>query len=121
MNGLNQISSIEIFERKDFNGVIFSDIETFVKLAAEYLKKPRWMFGKRRFSSDRKVMVGLVRNSDYALDNFRKLKYQGLLFQNGDIEAWKKPNRADKNGQYPIIIVARGVKAVTKLVEEDGY
>jgi hypothetical protein len=121
MNGLNQISSTEIFERRDFNDIVFSDIETFVKLAAEYLKKPRWMFGKRRFSSDRKVMVGLVRNSDYALDNFRKLKYQGLWYRNGDIEAWKKPNKADKNGKYPTIIIARGIKAVAKLIEEDGY
>ena len=120
MNGLNQISSTEIFER-NFNGVVFSDARTFIEHVIEYLKKPRWMFGKRKFSSDRKVMVGLVRNSDYALDNFRKLRYQGLWYQNGDIEAWKKPNRANKNGKYPTIIVARGVEAVAKLVEEDGY
>jgi len=117
MNGLNQISSTEIFGRgKDFRGVVFSDVKTFVELAAEYLKKPRLLF-----KGERKIKVGLVRNSDYALDNFRRLKYQGLLFQNGNIEAWKKPNKADKNGKYPTIIVARGIEAVTKLVEEDGY
>ena len=120
MNGLNQISPTEIFEQRDFNGVVFSDVETFVKLAAEYLKKPRWMFRERRFSSDRKVMVGLVRNSDYALDNFRKLKYQGLWWNNGDIEAWKKPSRIDKNGQCLTKIIARGIEAVTALIEEDG-
>lgn len=116
MNGLNQISPTEIFEQRDFNGVVFSDVETFVKLAAEYLKRPRLLF-----KGDKKIEVGLVRNSDYAFENFRKLKYQGLWWNNGDIEAWKKPGRPDKNGQCLTEVIARGIEAVTALIEEDGY
>lgn len=121
MNGLNQISSTEIFERRDFNGVVFSDTKTFIEHVAEYLKRPRWVFGKRRFSSDRKVMVALPRTSDYAFENFKKLKYQALMWRNGDIEALKKSNRPDENGKYPCIVVARGIEAVTELVEKDGF
>lgn len=118
MNGLNQISVTEIFDRKrNFNGIVFSDTRTFVEHAAEYVKKPRYVFKRdpKIFGKQKKIRIALMRTSDYAFENFKKLKYQGLWWNNGDIEAIKMQN------YKPCLVVARGIEAVTKLVEEDGF
>lgn len=111
MNGLKQLSVTEIFKRENFSNVIFPDIKIFVELAAEYLKMPR------------KPKMAMMRVSDYAFKNFKRLKYQGLWWKDGDIEAFKRVNYPDKNGGYPvqIIVIARGIEAVTRLVEKDGF
>lgn len=120
MNGLNQIRVSQIFDqKKDFNGIVFSDIETFVRLAAEYLKRPRNLFKARDkllgIRKRKKVKVALCRTSDYAFENFSRLKYHSLAWEDGDIVALKMRN------YKPCIRVAKGIEAVTELIEEEGF
>ena len=107
MNGLNRITMTQLFKQENFTRTIFPDVQTFVELAAQYLKIYR------------SPKMAMMRNSKYAFKNFKHLKYQWLWWNNGDIEAVKRNKQS--NIENPVQTIARGIEAVTDLIKEDGF
>ena len=95
---------ISLMEGSDNTNYVFSDVRAFVEFACEY---------------SRVTKMGLVR--DPFNKKHRTFKYQALMWKNGDILAVKTPNRADENGQYPLMIIAKGTEAVIELLEVEGF
>lgn len=95
---------ISLLEGSDNTNYVFSDVRAFVEFAAEYSRVTKMALVRDPFNKKHKTF-----------------KYQDLMWKKGEISAVKKPNRPDENGQYPLIIVARGTEAVIELLEAEGF